>query len=124
MANKVDYNTLNGGIYDEQDVRRFMIYVLGKVGGEKANRLSNSYTKELIEISKVRGTVGMILGTATDGNYYTALSVMPTTLTEDQELVCYYSILGQIVRSQKITDDWRGMDESLLWEFNYFLSPG
>ena len=124
MINRIDFSTLNSGIFDEQDARRFMVYVMGKVGGEKMNKLSSDYTKELIEISKVRGTVGMILGTATDGNYYTALSAMPPTLTEDQELACYYSILGQIVRSQQQAPDWRGMDESLLWEFTYFLAPG
>lgn len=124
MVSRVDFSTLNGGIFDELDARRFMVYVMGKVGGEKMNKLSSDYTKELIEISKVRGTVGMILGTATDGNYYTALSAMPPTLTQDQELACYYSILGQIVRSQQQAPEWRGMDESLLWEFTYFLAPG
>ncbi len=123
MIERTDYNLLNGGIYDELDARRFMPYVLGKVGGEKLNTLARDYTKELIEFSKVYGTVGTILGTATDGNYYTALSAMPSTLTEDQELTCYYSILGQIVRSKQATKEWAGMDESLLWRFNYFLAP-
>lgn len=123
MISQTDYNTLNNGVYDELDARRYMIYVLGKVGGEKPYRMANNYTKELIEPSKVRGTVGLILGTATDGNFYTALSAMPSTLTEDQELICYYSILGQIARSRNAQDDWKGMDESLLWEFTYFLAP-
>lgn len=121
--NKVDFNTLNGGIYDELDSRRFMVYVMGKVGGEKINKLSNNFIKELIEISKVRGVNGMILGTATDGNYFTALNSMPPTLTENQELGCYYSILSQITRGKKESDYWKGMDESLLWEFTYFMSP-
>ncbi|MBL7871690.1 MAG: ATP-binding protein [Cyclobacteriaceae bacterium] len=123
MISKVDFNSLNNGIFDELDARRYMIYVLGKVGGEKPNRIANDYTKELIERSKVRGTIGSILGIATDGNYFTAISSMPPTLTEDQELICYYSILGQIARSQKTDMYWDGMDESLLWEFNYFLAP-
>jgi hypothetical protein len=96
---------------------------LGKVGGDRVNKLANSYIKELIERSRVRGIRGMILGTATDGNYYTALTTMPPTLTEDEELQCYFSILGQIARSQNKTPGWAGMDESLLWEFNYFLAP-
>ncbi len=121
---KVDFNTLVTGTTDERDVRRFLVYVLGKVGGERMNALSENLIKELIETSKVRGVTGMILGTATDGNYYTALSVMPSTLTEDQELTCYYTILGQIVRSREEVSDWKGMDESLLWEFTYFLAPG
>ncbi len=121
MISKVDFNLINNGVFDEQDARRYMIYVLGKVGGEKPNRIANDYTKELIEQSKVRGTIGSILGIATDGNYFTAISSMPLTLTEDQELICYYSILSQIARSKKTAMYWDGMDESLLWEFNYFL---
>lgn len=120
---KIDFNTLNGGVYDELDSRRFMVYVMGKVGGERMNKLSNEFIKELIEQSKVRGVRGMIAGTATDGNYFTALNTMPPTLTEDQELSCYYSILGQIVRAKKEAAAWKGMDESLLWEFTYFMSP-
>ncbi|MFN5168761.1 MAG: ATP-binding protein [Cyclobacteriaceae bacterium] len=120
---RVDYNLYNGGLYDELDARRYTIYVLGKVGGDRVNKLSNNYIKELIELSRVRGIRGMILGTATDGNYYTALTTMPTTLTEDQEMQCYFSILSQIARSQNRTAGWAGMDESLLWEFNYFLAP-
>lgn len=119
--NQVDYNQLNGLLYDELDGKRFTIYVLGKVGGDRVNKLSNSYIKELIERSRVRGIRGMILGTATDGNYYTALTTMPPTLTEDEELQCYFSILSQIARSQNKTSGWAGMDESLLWPFNYFM---
>jgi hypothetical protein len=119
--NQVDYNLYNGLLYDELDAKRFTIYVLGKVGGDRVNKLSNNYIKELNEGSRVRGIRGMILGTATDGNYYTALTTMPPTLTEQQELQCYFSILGQIARSQNKTSVWAGMDESLLWEFNYFM---
>ena len=100
-----------------------MVYVMGKVGGERMNKLSTEFIKELIELSKVRGVNGMIVGTATDGNYFTALNAMPPTLTEDQELACYYSILGQIVRSKKEGEGWKGMDESLLWQYTYFMSP-
>ncbi|HRI78685.1 MAG TPA: ATP-binding protein [Cyclobacteriaceae bacterium] len=121
--NRVDFNNLNSGVYDELDARRYMTYVLGKIGGDKVNRISRDYVKELIEISKVRGTINMIVGTAQDGNYFKALSVMPPTLTEDQELICYYSILAQIARGQKTEIQWAGMDEALLWEYNYFLSP-
>jgi energy-coupling factor transporter ATP-binding protein EcfA2 len=120
---RVDYNLYNGGAYDELDARRYTIYVLGKVGGDRVNKLSNDYIKELVEQSRVRGIRGMILGTATDGNYYTALTTMPPTLTEDQEMQCYFSILSQIARSQNRTAGWAGMDESLLWPFNYFLAP-
>jgi len=119
--NQVDYNQYNGLAYDELDAKRFTIYVMGKVGGDRMNKLSNNYIKELIERSRVRGIRGMILGTATDGNYYTALTTMPPTLTEGEELQCYFSILGQIARSQNKTAGWVGMDESLLWEFNYFM---
>jgi energy-coupling factor transporter ATP-binding protein EcfA2 len=118
---QIDYNQFNGLLYDELDAKRFTIYVLGKVGGDRVNKLSYNYIKELIERSRVRGIRGMILGTATDGNYYTALTTMPPTLTEDEELQCYFSILGQIARSQNKTSSWAGMDESLLWEFNYFM---
>lgn len=121
---RVDYNQYNGLLYDELDARRFTIYVLGKVGGDRVNKLSKSYIKELIERSRVRGITGMILGTATDGNYYTALTTMPATLTEDEELQCYFSILSQIARSQSKTEGWAGMDESLLWPFNYFMGIG
>lgn len=121
--NKVDYNLYNFLFYDELDAKRFAIYVLGKIGGDRVNKLSKSYIKELIERSRVRGIRGMILGMATDGNYYTALTTMPPTLTEEEELQCYFSILGQIARSQNKSSGWAGMDESLLWEFNYFLAP-
>lgn len=123
MIGRTDYNMLNNGVYDELDAKRYMIYVLGKVGGEKPYQMANDYTKELIEGSKVRGTVGLVLGTATDGNYYTAVSAMPATLTEDQELVCYYAILWEIARSEKTENGWVGMDKSLPWEFTYFLAP-
>jgi hypothetical protein len=119
--NRVDYNLYNGLFFDEWDARRFTIYVLGKVGGDRVNALSKNYIKELIERSRVRGIRGMILGTATDGNYYTALTTMPPTLTEAEELQCYSSILSQIARSQNNASGWAGMDESLLWEFNYFM---
>lgn len=120
---RIDYNLYNGLLYDELDARRFTVYVLGKIGGDRVNQLSNSYLKELIERSRVRGIRGIILGTATDGNYYTALTTMPATLTEEEELQCYYAILGQVARSKDRGKDWAGMDESLLWPFNYVLAP-
>jgi hypothetical protein len=123
-VSRIDFNTLfSTPNYNELDSRRMLVYMLGKVGGEKANKLSASIIQELSETSRIGGVTNMITGTATDGNYFTALSIMPQDLTEDQELICYSSIIGQIARSQTEQSNWQGMDECLLWKFNYFLSP-
>ncbi|HTE32042.1 MAG TPA: hypothetical protein VK666_16790, partial [Chryseolinea sp.] len=123
--NRINNDVLGGetSLLD-MDGRPYLVYMLGKVGGEKANRLSVSIISELSEDQRIRGITNMITGTATDGNYFTALSIMPEDLTEDQELICYNSILIPIVRNiEKESSKWQGMDKALLWEFNYFVGP-
>ncbi len=113
-VNKLDFNT------EFLDSRPWLIYRMGRVGGEKVNKLASNLIRDTFEQLKAESIAYLILGTAADGNYFTALQAMPSTLTEDQELTCYYSILLQVARNRSDQTGWAGMDDLFFWNLNYF----
>lgn len=121
LISKIDFNQTAVSNAPRHDSRRMLVYMLGKVGGEKPGQLARGYIREFLENAKALGMLAMILGTAQDGNFYTALSTMPPTLTEDQEMVCYYSMLGLIAQQRSSNPAWLGLTEFLEWDFKYFV---
>lgn len=121
LLTSFDFNTIPVNNFPRHDSRRMLVYMLGKVGGEKAAQLADLQLKEFLENAKALGALAKMLGTATDGSYHKALATMPSTLTEDQELVCYYTLLGLIAQERGQRAEWAGMDDFLLWDYRYFV---
>jgi len=121
IANRIDFTGLPVANAPRNDSRRMLVYMLGKVGGEKPAQLARNYIRELVEFAKGLSIQAMIQGTATDGSYYKAMSIVPDTFTEDQELNSYNSILALVAHEKFNQPEWAGMDDVILWDYQYFL---
>jgi energy-coupling factor transporter ATP-binding protein EcfA2 len=114
--NRMDFNN------DLFEPRPFFAYTLGRIGGERLNEMSRDLVRDIFEVQQSQTIYSLILGIATDGNYYTALQAMPSTLTEDQEMICYNLILLQVARDKVAEPEWKGMDDVIFWPFTYYFT--
>ncbi len=121
IANRIDFTNLPVANAPRNDSRRMLVYMLGKVGGEKPAQIARNYIRELVEFAKGLSIQAMIQGTATDGSYYKAMSIVPDTFTQDQELDSYNGILALVAHEKFNRPEWAGMDDVILWDYQYFL---
>ena len=71
------------------------------------------------EFRKFQATGGTVRGIAERGDYYAARMSIPSTLTEEQDLICRTIILLQAARErEKINDSpgWEAMDQFYAWD--------
>ena len=63
----------------------------------------------------------MVRGIASEGNYYSSMSAMPSTLTETQELIGYYHLLWEASKAKEAGREfkWKAMDEYFEWDQEY-----
>lgn len=117
FMNKEDFTLLRG----ELDYRFNLITVLEKIGGERLNSIANEIQNDLFEDSKFRGVKSTVTGIAAEGNYFSAMSAIPTSLTETQELICCYSILLEACKRNQYANSisWLNMDQYFDWERDY-----
>ena len=118
--NKEDFTALR----PELDYRFKLITLLGQIGGEKLNSLSRGIVQDFFEFDKFEGITSQIRGIASEGNYYAAVSVMPSTLTESQELTCYYFLLWEACKTReagKPVPAWTAMDNFFNWDQEYIF---
>jgi hypothetical protein len=114
-------------IHADLNYKPKLIKLLGQIGGEKLNAISAGIVMNFREGEKFAGILEQVRGNAAEGNYFSAASAMPSTFTERQELVVYYSLLQESCKARdKLTGnaDWALMDKSYAWEEQYvFFIP-
>lgn len=118
--NKEDFPALR----PELDYRFKLITLLGQIGGEKLNSLSRELVQDFFEGDIFRGITSQVRGIASEGNYYEAVNAMPSTLTETQELTCYYFLLWEACKTKeagKPVSAWTSMDEYFNWDQEYIF---
>ncbi len=106
----------------ELDYRIKLVNLLGQIGGEKLNTLANSIVQDFFEGNKFQGITSKVRGIAAEGNYHLAMSAMPATLTETEELICYYYLLNEASKAHETgVTDWSKLDSYLNFDLNYIF---
>ena len=104
------------------DARYYQIQVLSEIGSKAINDQAAEILRDLPENGKYGGVFLRVAGIAYEGNYYRALTAIPNTLTEGQDLQCRSIILIEACKARDrisgITH-WKTMDEFLDWFLNY-----
>jgi hypothetical protein len=116
-AKKIDYATSPLGFS-----RLSMIRVLSEIGSKRINQNADELLREIPEYFKFQGIFSRVRGVSGEGNYYRALTAIPKTLTEGQDLICRAVILWESCKArERETNDssWKAMDDFLDWNQNY-----
>jgi hypothetical protein len=119
VATAIDYSI---PIIDAIDPRYFQIQLLSEIGSNPINREAESLLRDLPEQGKYFGVLLRVFGQAYEGNYHRAWSMIPSTLTESQDLQCRSLIMLEASRARERAAgirDWRKMDEYIDWTLNY-----
>jgi len=107
-----------------EDYRFKLIHVLSKMGGERLNALAKEILRDIPENDKFDAVLNYVWGAAADQNYYNAVSSLPKTLTESQELECYELILWETCKQSESYEahiGWESMDFIMVYDWNYFF---
>ncbi len=98
------------------------VMVLSEIGSSKLNEKASELLRNIPEGQKYFGILNRVMGVASEGNYYRALTAIPSTLTESQDLTCRALILLEAAREKELSAgdlSWQNMDRSILRAFNY-----
>ncbi len=120
----IDFSQFNFGTNQAIDYRFNLILLLSRIGGKELNALSSDFLAEIIEESKFRGVTSRVYGIAEEGNFYRALTSIPPTLTESQDLIARTFIIWQACRKKEAEEGvqkWKAMDEFLTHDLNYIF---
>jgi hypothetical protein len=95
---------------------------LSEIGSSRLNAKASALLKNMPEGEKAFGIFNQVMGLAKEGNYYRALTAIPNTLTESQDLTCRALLLLEATREKEVKSgdsSWKAMDEFLYRSFNY-----
>jgi energy-coupling factor transporter ATP-binding protein EcfA2 len=123
-AGKLDLSSYDFGVNNFIDIRYNLILLLSRIGGKELNQLAGEYLREMIDFNKTFGLVSAIYGIAEEGNFYRALTAMPSTLTETEELLLKSVILWQAAIHKDDIEDrerWVHMDNYYTYNYNYIF---
>lgn len=121
-ASRVDFSLFDFGVNRQIDIRQNLILLLSRIGGRELNEISNDVLREMVEDVKFNGIFSRVFGVAEEGNFYRAMTAMPPTLTESQELFLQSLILWQASIEQQTEEEatrWKPMDTFFTHDFNY-----
>jgi len=121
-ASRVDFSQFDFGVNRQIDIRQNLILLLSRIGGRELNEISNDVLREIVQDVKFSGIISRVYGVAEEGNFYRALTAMPPTLTEGQELFLQSFILWQASIEQQTQEEaerWKPMDTFFTHDFNY-----
>ena len=116
-SNTVDFTSLP----DPLDSRYNLILLMSRIGSERINDKAAEILRDIPEGRKFDAIFGRVMGVAVEGNFYRALTSIPQTLTESQDLQCRSMILLEAVKRKEgaTGSDWTAMDRFLDWGWNY-----
>jgi hypothetical protein len=100
----------------------FQIIVLSEVGSKSVNDKVDELLSDVPGDFKFVGIYARVYGIAQEGNYYRALTSIPKTLTESQDLKCRTEILMQACVAKERMEgntQWKYFDEFRNWPLNY-----
>jgi hypothetical protein len=120
----IDFSQFNFGANQAIDYRFNLILLLSRIGGKQLNSLSSNFLAEIIEGNKFDGVISRVYGIAEEGNFYRALTSIPSTLTETQDLNARAFIIWQACRKKEAEEGvqkWKAMDEFITHDFNYIF---
>ncbi len=112
MANASSINQTQ--IAPFRDHRYNLIARLTQIGGNKMSTLANEIQREMIEGRKFGSITSMVDGYSVSGNYYKAMSIIPSTLTENQELFCATKML---INASKARNERNELINALKWDY-------
>ena len=121
---QVDFSLYNFGSSRALDTRYKLVLLLSRIGGKKLNALSSGLLSEIVETNKFGGVQSRVYGVAEEGNFYRALTAIPSTLTETEDLGARSIIVWQACRkkeSEAGIAHWTSMDEFITSFFNYIF---
>jgi len=107
-----------------EDYRFKLIHVLSKMGGERLNSMAKGILRDITEDDKFDAILSYVWGATADQNYYNAVSSIPRTLTESQELQCYGMLLWETCKlseNDKAHIGWESMDFIMAYDMDYFF---
>ena len=126
-SKEIDFSQFNFGANQAIDFRFNLILLMSRIGGKKLNSLSYNFLSDIIEQNKFFGVLSRVYGIAEEGNFYRALTAIPSTLTETEELTARSFIIWQACRKIELEEgkqQWGKMDEFITHDFNYvFFLP-
>ena len=115
---RLDYTKLP----DQLDPRSDQLLLLSEIGSKKFNAHAMGILRDIPEAAKFGAIFYQVVGISYEGNYYRALTSLPSTLTESQDLICRVIILMEACRAkEKASGDnsWKLFDQRLFWDLNY-----
>ncbi|HSF44362.1 MAG TPA: ATP-binding protein [Chitinophagaceae bacterium] len=114
VSKKIDY----ADFVPDVEPRHLQIQVLSEIGSRSINNEAIEILRNLPENLKYDGIFAQVTGLAYEGNYYRALTAIPGTLTEGQDLDCRSAILLEAARAkekQAGNKKWNAMDRYIDW---------
>ncbi|MEP6734904.1 MAG: ATP-binding protein [Chryseolinea sp.] len=108
------------------EYRNRLIEVVEKIGSRKMKALSKDILRNTPEERKVSGVFGLVKANCERGDFYSAMTSIPPSLTENQDLNCKGGLLWYAATSsEKATGDtqWAGVD-AYYARFDYILFLG
>jgi len=120
---KMEDQNLSDLTYNE-DYRFKLIHVLSKMGGERLNAMAKDILRDITEDDKFDAIQSYVWGSTADQNYYNAVSSIPKTLTESQELQCYGMLLWETCKQSENDNahiGWEPMDFIMAYDQDYFF---
>ncbi|HEY5773231.1 MAG TPA: hypothetical protein VIS75_11400, partial [Chitinophagaceae bacterium] len=123
-SKEIDFSQFNFGANQAIDFRFNLILLMSRIGGKKLNSLSYNFLSDIIEQNKFFGVLSRVYGIAEEGNFYRALTAIPSTLTETEELTARSFIVWQACRKIELEEgkqQWGTMDEFITHDFNYIF---
>jgi energy-coupling factor transporter ATP-binding protein EcfA2 len=118
ISRKIDFSNLPPDL----DCRFGQIRVLSQIGSEALNSNADELLRDIPQEEKFYGILERIAGIAGEGNYYRALTSIPKTLTESQDLICRSIILREDSRAKEKgsgNTDWKAFDQYLDWKTDF-----
>ncbi|MES1215765.1 MAG: hypothetical protein ABUT20_09615 [Bacteroidota bacterium] len=106
----------------EPSFRYGQVNILSQIGSNSLNKEADEILRDMPEEVKYLILLARINGIAAEGNYYRALTAIPATLTESQDLECRTMILLEACKAkERIAGNkhWAKMDGYLYWVQNY-----
>ena len=120
---KMETQNFSNLAYNE-DYRFKLIHVLSKMGGDRLNTMAKDVLRDITEDDKFDAILSYVWGATADQNYYNAVSSIPKSLTESQELQCYGMLLWETCK-QSDNDNahigWEPMDFIMAYDLDYFF---
>ena len=121
ISRKIDFNM------SPLDSRFNLVHVLASIGGQEINSKALEIVRDFTQNARTFGMFSMIWGVAREGNYYRAMTSIPSTFTESNEVGCRNLILWEACKKREDMNsakEWKSMDKNYTFDFEYiFYQP-